>query len=191
MGLVTCQDFQNELYELFGVADLPEHLQAHLNECEQCRAILDELLAAGAHLGENDLFFMERAEGDQFLLDLNHELDALEQPRTFSLRAFFERLAPVAAAAVIMLAIGLPAHHWQQAEPTAAFDSVAVMDQIASLSGYETSDEYPSLDDQTVNALMEDYSSRPGEDASPTLLDDLSEEEWNYLNQNFDVGEIL
>ncbi|MEA3297009.1 MAG: hypothetical protein U9R56_04020, partial [candidate division Zixibacteria bacterium] len=46
-------------------------------------------------------------------------------------------------------------------------------------------------DQATIKALMYDFTSSQFTEADERLLDDITEEEYEHLKNNFDVGDIL
>ena len=73
-----------------------------------------------------------------------------------------------------------------------AFDtgSEEVASSITSVAGlYEEVDE--ELQESTVGSLIYDFTAQHPYDASEWLLNDLTEEELDFLENNFDVGDLL
>jgi len=188
---MTCREFQDQLYDWFGQGELPAELQAHLDTCAACRKVRSELNSAAGHLGDNELFAPAGDEIEGMLAAIDERLDAATVviPRW---RTTVLRLAPVAAAVALLLGIGLISQRSTVSE-MAAIDTGSTVDEYALLDNadlaYTNEDE--TLDEATIDVLLEDYTSANRIEPSRTLLDDLTEDELDYLNVNFDVGEIL
>lgn len=188
---MTCREFQEQLFDSFGQGELPAELQAHLETCAACRRVQSELNGAAGHLGDNELFAPVGDEVDGLLAAIDKQLDAATVviPRW---RTTVLRFAPVAAAVVLLLGIGLISQR-STVHEMAAIDTSSTIDEYALLDNadltYTNADE--SLDEGTIDVLLDDYTSVNRVEPSRTLLDDLTEDELEYLTTNFDIGEIL
>lgn len=184
---MTCAEVRETLYELFGPGELPGDVKVHLADCRECRQIWEELRTVGAHFDEEDAFDLSDRESARLMAAINNEIDKSDQTRESSLPRWLQLAAPVAAAAVLLLSIVITGGQFE-ARLSDSIDSL-----ILSIDETTTAQEalYDDLDEATINVLLEDFSARPSAEPSNRLLEDLTEEEYEYLAKNFDVGDIL
>lgn len=187
---MKCQEVQTGLYEQFGVAELPDEVMVHLAECDECRGIWAELQEAGSRFGNADGFALNDFEANRLLAAVNDGIDAArEQVHAGGAWPWIRWAIPVAAAIVLLLGIAFLGN---EAGP----DFVSVIDSML-LQDTDTAAEtiemalYDDMDAGTVDVLLEDYSTRPLAEPSGLLLEDLTDDEYEYLAKNFDVGELL
>ncbi len=188
---MNCSYFKDQMLLYFGGKYLPEELRRHLAECSTCRATWEELTGVSGKLGADDLFFPDDVEVDWLVSAVDKDIEKRE-PRpgrvAKRIRQIWYGYVPVAAAAALALGIALGTYIGGRttfdpsvAEPAGGVDSIA--------SFYETEDE--DLDEGTLGTLLYDFTAQHSFNASEWLLDDLTEEELEFLENNFDVGDLL
>ena len=101
----------------------------------------------------------------------------------------------LSAAAAILLLVGISLIGSWESHRNADIGSVD-SDSFAGPDGstsllllYE--DEVDQFDDAVLSVILSDFGSNGYFEASELLLDGLSAEELQYLEENFDVGEVL
>jgi hypothetical protein len=177
---------RDELLLYVGQSRLPADLQRALDEDEELRAYFDELQSAARHLGTDDDFTPDYLSADIFAA----RVDAVIRRRQKTPNAGFHwrRVLPYAAAVVLGITSYFMADRLSNGSgpvQTGVVDS-AYVGEVAPLT-----DETELVDDDMVNLLIEDYGREAYFDASERLLDDLTDEQWEYLEKNFDVNEVL
>jgi len=188
---MSCSHFQDQMLLLFGQKQLPEELHDHLAECPSCRAVWDELTGMNEKLGGDDLFFPNDAQVEQWASRVDTAIEKIERDNvpvvTRIRKGWYERV-PVAAAAALVLGIAIGTY----LAGRTAFDTggAEIASGITGVAGlYEGGNE--ELQESTVGSLIYDFTAQHSYEASEWLLDDLTEEELNYLEDNFDVGDLL
>jgi len=188
---MNCSHFQDRMLLMFGQKQLPEELQSHLAECPSCRAVWEELTAVSEKLGGDDLFRPDDLQVERLASRVDTAIEKIERDNvpvmTRIRKGWYERI-PVAAAAALVLGIAIGTY---MAGRT-AFDtgSAEIASDITGVTGlYEGGDE--ELQENTVGSLIYDFTAQHSYEASEWLLDDLTEEELDFLENNFDVGDLL
>jgi len=187
---MKCKEFHEEIMLYFGRADLPAELAGHIAECESCRAFYEELNGMASELGADDEFYPNELEAEGFLKRLNDEIDRTQPAAVTSVSWY--KLAGIAASVILVVGISLLGNFFNRngatLEPTEINTAVLYYDEYQL--ALENSDLYELSDDQFY-ILGNDYTSKRTYDAAGQLLEDLSEEELKYLEENFDVGDLL
>jgi hypothetical protein len=191
MAAMSCSHFQDQMLLLFGQERLPEELRSHLAECPSCRAVWEELTDVSEKLGGDDLFFPKDAQVEQWASKVDAAIEEIERDNvpvvTRIRKSWYERI-PIAAAAALVLGIAIGTYMGGRT----AFDTgeAEIASGITGIAGlYEGSDE--ELQESTVGSLIYDFTAQHSYEASEWLLDDLTEEELDFLEKNFDVGDLL
>jgi hypothetical protein len=191
MAVMNCKDFQEEVTLYFGKADLPRELTEHIAACDSCRAFYEEMKAMASGLGADSDFYPDEMETEIFLKRLNNEIDRRTHKAPIMSVSWY-RLAGVAASVVLVAGISLLGNFFKKdstiSEPAASNTAVIYYDdyQIA----LENTDQYELSDDQFY-ILGNDYTAKRTYDAAGQLINDLSDEELKYLEENFNVGDLL
>ena len=97
----------------------------------------------------------------------------------------------VPAAAAVVLFLGITFFGREEGRDMIAVIDSMLLQQVDTASESVEMALYDDLDGPTVEVLLEDYGTRPTTESSGLLLDDLTEDEYEYLAKNFDVGELL
>lgn len=193
---MNCEQIKRELELYLGFEEIPDELAAHLTECEDCRAYWTELDAAAGFMGQDDDFYPSDAAIERAVRAVDDRIAARSQVTKITQLRWVSRVSSVAAAVLLLFV------SWS----TVQFGGVSTLatlndeqrdslieraypeDIVAEVDASET--EY-TLDDASVAALIEDYTDRYTYRGGEYLLDDLSDEEFEYLSESFDVGELL
>ena len=172
---MNCTQVQQELLEFTG-QPLPASLSDHLAECDECAAQWVELSSL-AEMFAGEPFELSELESERLLIRVEDEItlrtDRRSENQAFSIRY----LIPVAATILLLLGI-------QRMQPEDLSD-------VASITEVTTDLDYYEPEESMVTELLSEFTSYGMADPSATLLGDLTEEEMAYLNDNFDVGDIL
>ncbi len=189
--MMNCEQAR-EIIELhFGGDQIPGDLQAHLTECESCRAYYDEMTALARGLG-SDIDSPFSAE--DFDRATAGAVDRIDRQPVIELRPA-GWLRPMLRVAAVLLVVGMSYSSYRMGVESnlgAALDTLqtadADIDRLTVLLEYDTDDE---LDEDMISILIDDYCTDASYEATTSLLDDISEEELEYLTENFEVGELL
>jgi hypothetical protein len=185
---MTCREYQEVLAESFGQASLPAELTRHLAGCPECRQVWSDLQALTDQLGDNKVFYPESGEADLVAKVVEREVRATTTITPLR-RPVWMRISSIAAAAVIVMASGiLYMRYDRQPTDSAANTPAMVVVDSSTLSTPTDSDE---LSSSAVTELLREVSSRGYFEASDYLLDDLSDDEVNYLSKTLSAGDFL
>ena len=180
--MMNCKSLQHELYEYLGEPQLPQRLEEHLGGCEECRTLWNELLSLSNHLGVDELFYPEPADTDSLAARVDRALDVRDTPRRRPVYSLTKYLVPMAASVILLFGISKFAGWINHTETSRGIDTVYCYVGDAAAEDF---------DESTINVLLQDFADHPSVEASEWLLDDLTEEELEYLKENIDVGELL
>jgi len=193
---MTCDNVKDELLIGFGRESLPEVLMRHLEQCDDCRGFWEELTQLSGALPENDAFELEEWELDAAMARLDRAIDRRPLPWPARLQVTLSRwlgsLAevrsiPAAVAVVLVLALTLSTTRFEQMPENTELlasllaDTTVVMDE----------DDVEDPDDMTVEALLAEYTSLWRTGSAELLLDDITEDEYEYLAKSLNVGDFL
>lgn len=182
---MNCQICQQELSDLFDRGSLPEQITDHISACPECREIFDELVLLAERLGTNADFSPDTDRLEQLVASVERDIDLSvgESKRSF-LRS---RLIAVAASAVLIFGVAAISYRLG-----AISDNIAkVTTEGDSRQSTDIPDEEETLDETTISILLDDYILQTGYEAGELLLDDITDEEFDYLKENLDIGGIL
>ena len=185
---MNCDRFKEELFDYLGFDNLPETLSGHLNECDECRNFWMELQNLGDHLGSDDTFSLNKSVCDSFVWEVNARIDELEIEQKERPVKLINYLLPIAASIIILLGISLSGGYFGNNETNIVYNISA---DLNIQYGYFLEDEEDEMEVQFVDELLNDYSASVVNDPSEQLLDDLTDEEMEYLKANFNAGDIL
>ncbi|MBD3403381.1 hypothetical protein GF420_10835 [candidate division GN15 bacterium] len=145
------------------------------------------------HLGDDTDFFPTEAETEALLARVNDAIDAREKSTAVRPTPVWKQLLATAAALVLVvggtivaLKTGMVDFNDTAVTQSTAVDTSALM---ARVTAYEQ--ELYALDDGDVQVLLREAVSEHGFESTERLLGDLTEEELEYLEASFDVGDLL
>lgn len=188
---MNCSHFRDQMLLLFGRKQPPEELRAHIADCPSCRAVWEELTGVSEKLGGDDLFRPDDLQVEGLASRVDTAIEKMGRdnvPVATWIRRLWHERVPVAAAAALVLGIAIGTY---MAGRTALESPVAefAFEGTDIVSLYEGADV--DLDEGTVDALIREFTAQHGYEAGEWLLDDLTQEELDYLEENFDVGDLL
>jgi len=190
---MNCEQAKERLDLAFGLSELGEDLTAHLDGCPDCAAYWSEIRSLVRVLPADEDFFPSDEDRAMAVEGVLAELGPDRAPGLLArLRRWWTvswnwRPVPVAATACVALLAALvliqpnPAPSLGESEVTTAL----LLTSEADLEAYS------EMEESDFESLLEAYNTRLGGLPSEGLLDDLTEDEYEYLLNSFDVGEIL
>lgn len=199
---MNCQNCQDELLLMTGLDRLSDDITDHLTACPACRETWRELKAIRELIavGEDDL--LNAGEQERIRVDVARRIDLLETGDSDASGRSPERepvstvgwqtYLSVAAAILLLLGISLTGS-WQDrifrtnSQPPGSLGDTGGF--VSLLSLYDGGAD--QLDDAALDLILSDYGQKGYFEASEQLLDDLSDEELQYLEKHFDLGEVL
>ncbi len=188
---MNCSDCRDGLLLHFNQAEtLPAEILHHLQSCGECRHLYEQLEVIGGRLGDNADFMPDGLTEDEFVAAVERRIDRLEPSRVTWIG--WRRYLPVAAAILLVLGITLVGYRQVRIGYNGgnAKETAEVYDQGSLLWAlYDT--EAEEIDDDVFDLILSDFVTKGYFEAGELLLDDLTEEELQYLEENLDVRGIL
>ncbi len=193
---MNCDAVKERLLDCFGDPELPRELADHIRQCDDCRAEWEKLRALAVQMPPDSDFFLSDAEADRFVVKVAQAISRTEQrgdneirnPRITRLftALSWSRALPTAAAVVLLVGMSLIGQRSQRlaTEPSTLSVETVIADEV-NIAAYD------EPDDDMVSALISKYSSEQDYGASEALLNDITEEEFEYLMDSFDPGDML
>ncbi|RKX28800.1 MAG: hypothetical protein DRP47_03365 [Candidatus Zixiibacteriota bacterium] len=185
---MNCRKAQEELYEHLGQQKLPDYLEEHITQCDDCRALWQELCQFGSMLGSDESFYIDPVEIDEMTQQIEQRIDNATPQNVPLFNRIIQFALPVAASLLFLFGISRltnnPLTSYSDQEPT--------LYQISEWSDltYGNDDDI-EFDAITFNLLLRDYTSGVETASGEALLDDLTDDEFEYLKDNLDMGDLL
>ena len=184
---MNCEKCQNQLYELFGEKQLPDEIQKHVDTCNGCYELLTELQNVKAGLGTDEQFVEGMIDPDRMVETVNSKIDKLEISKVTSI-ARWKTFVPAAAALVIIVGVGFLSQIMLKIDPSQSNNRI---DSIPPVLVKLSQIEIDELNKSDFNEFVDEYSYEYGFDEELESMDDLTEEQFQYLQEHLDVEEIL
>lgn len=182
---MNCDQVQ-EWLELNIGSELTQEISTHIDHCHECTAFKTELDEISALLESphdrfpSDLDASELAETTILRLEHKTKVTPLVSWRNWSTRV-------ATAATVVLVAAG---SYWLSNNRGATEPPIASDMNYNDIQVVLPESELQP-DDATVESLYSGLVNVESSMAADVLLDDLSEDEYDYLQKNFDAGELL
>jgi hypothetical protein len=180
---------KDELYEHFGEEQLPEELKREIDSDNDLKREWDELQQIEASLPDESAFGVSDAELDELCAAVDEKIDhanVVSIKRRGILSPTWQRTVTLAATLALVIIGSLLFNQYQPRE-----DQTAATADNEIYSSLMITDDNIELSDPMYNALLMNYSSGPMAQPASMLLDDLTDAEMEYLNENFDVDELM
>ncbi|MDH4155781.1 MAG: hypothetical protein OEW00_00695 [candidate division Zixibacteria bacterium] len=189
---MDCRTVRDQLMLSFADESLPADVARHVEGCPECTRYLRELQIIGERLGTDDLFYPEVAELKRLVTAVDRQIAELEPAaarpaRVTPLRPAFGYLA---AAAVVVLVAGV--YLVSYLSGINGEGGIAGLGRVDTV--FQSADEEAELyepDESSVGMLLYDFVDGRKLTAGEVLLDDITVDELEYLEENFDVGDLL
>ena len=181
MAKMKCNEVKNELMFITDDKELTPSLREHLSRCIDCKAYYEETKNLFKDFGSDDLFSLTDSETDALMKNINNEINK-KKPATVSLYRYLS----MAAAVILVLGVTYIARQTGEFDRTKSpiysnRDSINENENIANvLNG----------DDEMYNLYFEQLNLENSE-TDEQFWYYLSDEDFEYLEDNFDVKELL
>ena len=185
---MNCNEVKDLIFESFGVQENNEALQKHLSSCEDCRKLYETLSSQAQKFGTDKNFELSESEQANLLEKINADIDQHELNKVIKVEPAWKSYVPMAAAILLVLGVGFISQLiFKFGNGT---ETATNQDERVSYVALTVEDvtEIKSIE---LDEFVDQYSSQYDIDDEINMLDDLSEEEYQYLNENLDIGEIL
>jgi hypothetical protein len=195
---MRCEQIKDALVVHFGQDELPRELASHLEDCQTCRESWDELRAIASALPGDEAFALTPSELESAVAMVDGAIKPKPLPMTAKLQAAARRWfgtltdlrpIPAAAAVALVLVVTLGTTRFEIAEVDTDITVEVLSTSAVSLTATENDIEDP--DDATIEALLSDFTQPWQGGTTERLLDDITDDEYEYLLHNMDVGDLL
>lgn len=193
---MTCAECKQRLEQSFGQTQLETTLDGHLNDCAECRNYWEQLARLADDLPDDAAFAFNANTIDGLVQAVDRTIGLSNDTAPNAKRESHDlspwtlmKLLPAAAALLVVVGVGFGGYFVGRTNLNPAMTTI---DQsAATLFGSTDANDYDEPDDPTFEVLLSDFAADRPYDASEKLLDDITNEEMEYLTQNFDVGDLL
>lgn len=199
---MNCRDCQDELLLMAGQDMLPDEITDHLAACPDCRERWRELETIKELISVQEDFLLDAIEQERVLTDVARRIGVSESGKADTVwrsvvlepvtTVGWQTYLSMAAAILLLLGISMTGSWQERLSRTSTQAGGSPSDtgaMVSLLSLYDGGAD--QLDDVALNLIMSDYGQKGYFEASEQLLDDLSDEELQYLEKHFDLGEVL
>ena len=184
---MNCQNIQDELLLNVGAEVLPDNLQAHLDACPDCRAFWAELSSAARTVGSDEDFFLDQSAIETQVTNVDRRIDELELGKVTDVRSAWISFVPAVAAVVLLVGISFTAYMMGWFGSGSVLTDRPVEDTLMA----QADNVMDIIDENDIGYILYEFAADRKASTSELLMEDLTEEELEYLENNFDVGEIL
>lgn len=150
----------------------------------------DDILRLKKHLGGDEDFYPTDDEVERLVARVDAAIDAAPAKRVAMPVKRTPLWLGIAASMVLILGASWLSYKYGESIGTTVLVDTTTVAQSAPLTAELSSDDV-TLDDASVAVLLEEMSDSYTYDAASRLLDDLTEDEMQYLQETFDVGDLL
>ncbi|MEA1980916.1 MAG: hypothetical protein U9N54_08080 [candidate division Zixibacteria bacterium] len=178
---MKCNEVKNELMLITDDKELTSSLREHLLRCADCKKYYEEMQNLLEDFGSDDLFSPTDSETDAMIKNINNEITK-KKPTIIPLHRYLS----IAAALILVLGVTYIARK------TGEFDKYkqpiyANSDSInrAENNSNLLNDDYEMYGNYFEQLNLENYET------DEEFLYYLSDEDFEYLEDNFDVKELL
>lgn len=150
----------------------------------------DDIFRLKKHLGGDEDFYPSDDEVERLVARVDASIDAAPAKRiAIPLKRTPLWLGIAASLVLILGASWISYRYGSSIGTTATTDTTSTTANQPLVASVATDDV--TLDDVSVSVLLEEISEDYSYDAASRLLDDLTEAEMLYLQETFDVGDLL
>jgi uncharacterized protein YkvS len=186
---MNCKDYQNLILESFGKNIIQEELEKHLQDCAECRKFKNELGTLSVKLGGDELFSLEQFEVEQMVKRVDAQIDDIETDKEFKSTPMWKYFVPVAAAIFLVLGIAFVGNIIQMFDSSGGVaENEFNEDTVIALIDINDIEDYSNI---SIEEFMPDFSNQNRDISDEALENDLTEDEYQYLVENFNIGEII
>lgn len=185
---MSCQQIQQELLIFFGQQTLTDELQTHLDSCSMCQKFRKDLKSLTGNISSEEDFYLNEKAVEKMVTRIDDEIDRLEINKAVGSRTIWVSYLPAVAAMILLVGISFMAYMFDffrlDKNQEAHFNKDSLLVSVDDNSTGE-------LNENELEYILYEFATDKYENASELLLGDFTEEELQYLEKNFDVGDIL
>lgn len=193
---MTCIEIKQILDQSFGQTEHEPEVDEHLTNCSECREYWEQLVNLSEALPGDEQFSFDDATIDSLIekvedaIHPSTDITSITTQETKNItQVNLMRWLPAAAAVLLVVGVGIGGYFVGRTNLNPA--TATINQPTALLLGSVDESDYDEPDDPTFEVLLSQFTTDRPFDASEKLLDDITDEEMEYLTQNFDVGDLL
>lgn len=181
---MNCSKFKNNLAEKLGELILTEAEQQHIQDCHDCADYYRELHLLEGGLSALRIEPISTTESAVFQYKLDNKIDNYIN-RVFGFYRFGVRYG-VALSAVILLMFVSIIPQFSNME----YQDDADQAQYTYIY-YEYTAGSDQIDEEYIDIVIDDFSDLNGYNAGEMIIGELDDDEFEYLIENINVGDML
>jgi len=187
---MDCRDVKSSLQLVVGDLRPDDKIMNHLESCSDCRKYYEELQQLEGTMQAIKYEPLSAVEFAMVQEKLDSRIGRLVN-KAVGMYRLMVRYGTSVAAICLLLFISLVSDI--QISQNVVIDDYTSYQQYAyqDYAGNTTDEEDSYLEEDYVDALFSEYVGNHGSYAGQQLLGELSEDEYEYLSQNIDVGDML
>lgn len=182
---MSCRNYQDRILELFGTDQLPEDIQEHVKSCSECSEFLNSLKDIENTISDEAIFFPDKADTDRIITRVESMIDSREIKKVTSISPIWKTFIPAAAAVLLIVGLGSVTHLIRFGDEGNSADTSNVASIVSNTNDNE------NYDADAYSDILQGYISENDLVSTDVIFDNMTDDEMKYLEQNFDVGDIL
>ncbi|MDF1543542.1 MAG: hypothetical protein P1R58_00405 [bacterium] len=176
---MNCQQTQEELLLSFGSSELPAEIRKHVDQCEKCHAVMSSLDRLRPNALTDQDFTLPEQVTEQIQASV---IESIKPQPVFSM----QKALAIAASVLLVLGVSYVSYKSNGTDDPRTLRSDSTIDTVIETADLSDADETPSLDE-----LFESVDSDPYRSSYDLLLEEITDEELDYLEKNLSAGELL
>ncbi len=185
---MDCGTFKNKISQSVGSLFLDVDEKIHLEQCDQCRNFYEEYVSLEKELNGLTIEPLSAVEFASMQQKLDENINRYNR-RAISFYNLFTRYGAGLVAVGFLFFVSL----WSGFEYGVYYSEHDIQSETYYLADYgdESSDEDETINDEYIELLLYDYTQNNGYNSGDLLLGDLTQDEFDFLENNLDLGDIL
>jgi len=189
MAVMNCERIQDQLLELFGEKEQSEQIAEHLRGCPECRAFAEELEELSKAAGSNEDFFPDPEITEALIAGVEQKIDRIETTKAVPLHAAWRSYVPAVAALLVVIGFSATAYMLNVFSSQRSLTARGEGDTTVAVVAEGVQPD--SLNAGDINYILNDYTAQRNGTSSDYLLEDVSQDELEYLENNLKAGDFL
>lgn len=185
---MNCGDFKDKISQKIGYVFYDADEKIHLEQCSECRDLYENYVGLEKDLKSFKIKPLSSVEFAMVQQKLDLTIDRYQR-RAVSLYSLLTRYGAGLMTVLFLFFVSL----WSGFEYGVYYTENTVPSDTYYLAdnGYEENDEDETMDDDYIGLLLYDYTQNNGFNSGDLLLGELTADEFEYLENSLDLGDIL
>lgn len=177
---MNCDNVKDLIAGSFGDEKLPEDILEHLEGCKECSEYYSDLMSLSSEINDESMFELTREEFDTAVANIESRIDQNSVKK--SKASIWRTYIPAAAAVVLLLGVSMMTKFYNGSDGTTVNTNTdTLLAQTEVIEIQLSDDSFDNLLNETEE-IGQYYNGAE---------DELTEEEYNYLSANLEVGDLL